>query len=158
MSGYHSAIRHGAEGESVTNRRQLNTLASLPCLPFFPWSNRLRSCPAAGRGQTPARRGGSTRGRASFRSLRTSREAAKPQKGTQKSFRRAKGDDGGTPLTAPTLGHSAPATRSLIVAFRSGERTETKSPFRRAKDDERMPGGWGTWPRTPIGGDRARSG
>jgi hypothetical protein len=51
----------------------------------------------------------------------------------RQTFRGAKGDDGGTPLTAPTLGHSAPATRSWIVAFRSGERTETKSPFRGAK-------------------------
>jgi hypothetical protein len=59
--------------------------------------------------------GGVTRGHASFRALSSSRKAAKPQKGTQKSCR-------GT------------------------------------KDDERMPGGWGTWPRTPIGGDRARSG
>jgi hypothetical protein len=54
--------------------------ASLPCFPFFPWSNRVPSCPVAGRGQTPARRGGRhTRPRKlpSFEHLTQSREAAK---------------------------------------------------------------------------------
>ena len=48
----------GQPREGLTSRRVAppdRPPASLPCFPFFPWSNRLPSCPAAGRGQTPAR-------------------------------------------------------------------------------------------------------
>jgi hypothetical protein len=50
-------------------------------------------------------------------------------------FAERKATMGGTRPTAPSLGRSGPATRSLAV-FRSGERTETKSPLRGAKGND----------------------
>jgi hypothetical protein len=110
---------------------------------------------------------GVTRGRASFRALGTSRKAAKPQNGTQKSFRgklvifSAAGCVNEPEIVANALrgGFGLHYGHHVSVHLIIAKHVIQKNHNLGAKgDDERMPGGWGTWPRTPIGDHRAGSG